>query len=167
MSADEIFDESIPQLETRAEVMFFDTDVAGVVHNVAYLRMIEVCRTRLATRLGMDLARMHRDGTYPAVTRTEIDYRSPARLGDVVRIIGKLTCLERSRFWVEFEMRVNDPPEEGTAAIPDPDDPGRLVTTCRQSLAVVQMPPGKPVRIPAEWREKWPELIGKPGRKNG
>jgi hypothetical protein len=36
------------QLSTREEVMFFDTDIGGVVHNLAYLRMIETCRTRLA-----------------------------------------------------------------------------------------------------------------------
>ena len=40
--------ETIPQLTTREEVMFFDTDCGGVVHNLAYLRMIETCRTRLA-----------------------------------------------------------------------------------------------------------------------
>ena len=37
-----------PSLETREEVMFFDTDCGQVVHNIAYLRMIETCRTRLA-----------------------------------------------------------------------------------------------------------------------
>src|ERR1035437_1848398 len=30
-----------PRLETREEVMFFDTDCGAVVHNLAYLRMIE------------------------------------------------------------------------------------------------------------------------------
>jgi acyl-CoA thioesterase FadM len=40
-----------PTIETREEVMFFDTDCGGVVHNIAYLRMIETARTRLATKL--------------------------------------------------------------------------------------------------------------------
>lgn len=43
-----------PVIETREEVMFFDTDIGGVVHNIAYLRMIETARTRLAAQLGID-----------------------------------------------------------------------------------------------------------------
>ena len=33
--------EAKPSIETREEVMFFDTDCGAVVHNIAYLRMIE------------------------------------------------------------------------------------------------------------------------------
>ena len=43
---------------TEEEVMFFDTDCGGVVHNIAYLRMIETCRTKLAGLMGMDLPTM-------------------------------------------------------------------------------------------------------------
>ena len=45
-------------LTTREEVMFFDTDCGGVVHNLSYLRMIETCRTKLAGLMGMDLRTM-------------------------------------------------------------------------------------------------------------
>lgn len=38
---------------TEDEVMFYDTDCGGVVHNLAYLRMIEACRTKLGAKLGM------------------------------------------------------------------------------------------------------------------
>ena len=40
--------------QTKDEVMFYDTDCGGVVHNLAYLRMIEACRTKLGVKLGMD-----------------------------------------------------------------------------------------------------------------
>ena len=46
------------KLTTKEEVMFFDTDCGGVVHNTAYLRMIETCRTKLAGLMGMDLQRI-------------------------------------------------------------------------------------------------------------
>ena len=39
---------------TEDEVMFYDTGCGGVVHNLAYLRMIEACRTKLGAKLGMD-----------------------------------------------------------------------------------------------------------------
>jgi acyl-CoA thioesterase FadM len=30
-----------------------------------------------------------------------------------------------------------------------------LLITCKQVLALVQMPAGKPARLPAEWAERW------------
>jgi YbgC/YbaW family acyl-CoA thioester hydrolase len=133
--------DSNPSLETREEVMFFDTDCGQVVHNIAYLRMIETCRTRLAAKLGMDLPSMLETHVFPVVTRTEIDYKRPAKLGDWLTIRGQLGEVSRARFWCEFEMiRESD---------------GVLLVTARQSLALVKMPEGKPLRLPAGWLEKW------------
>ena len=71
--------------------MFFDTDCGGVVHNIAYLRMIETCRTKLAGLMGMDLPTMAKTQLYPVVVRTEIDYRASAKLGDHLEINGHVT----------------------------------------------------------------------------
>ena len=132
---------SRPQLETREEVMFFDTDCGAVVHNLAYLRMIETCRTRLAAMMGMDLRAMSETRIYPVVTRTEIDYKRPAKLGDWITIRGKLDELARARFWCAFEMtRESD---------------GTTLVTARQCLSLVAMPEGKPLRLPPDWAEKW------------
>jgi YbgC/YbaW family acyl-CoA thioester hydrolase len=132
---------AFPALETREEVMFFDTDCGGVVHNLAYLRMIETCRTRLAALLGMDLRTMSETHVYPVVTRTEADYKRPAKLGDWLTVRGRLDEVSRARFWCAFEMiRESD---------------GAVLVTARQALALVQMPVGKPMRLPAEWAEKW------------
>ncbi|MBC8126766.1 MAG: acyl-CoA thioesterase [Gloeobacteraceae cyanobacterium ES-bin-144] len=121
--------------------MFFDTDCGGVVHNIAYLRMIETCRTRLATQMGMDLRNMSKTQLYPVVTRTEIDYKLPAKLGDWLVIRGRLDELSRARFWCAFEMiRESD---------------GATLVTARQALAIVSMPDGKPRRLPAEWMTQW------------
>jgi YbgC/YbaW family acyl-CoA thioester hydrolase len=58
--------------------MFFDTDSGGVVSNIAYLRFIEIARTALTEELGLRLSEMDQTKQYPAVVRTEIDYRRPA-----------------------------------------------------------------------------------------
>ena len=79
------------KLTTKEEVMFFDTDCGGVVHNIAYLRMIETCRTKLAGLMGMDLQRMSETQLFPVVFRTEIDYRQPAKLGDFLIIHGHVS----------------------------------------------------------------------------
>ncbi|MFT4175540.1 MAG: thioesterase family protein [Luteolibacter sp.] len=133
--------EAIPSLETREEVMFFDTDCGGVVHNIAYLRMIETCRTRLAALMGMDLQAMSSSQIFPVVARTEIDYKRSGKLGDWITIRGRLDEISRARFWCAFEMvRESD---------------GAVLVTARQALALVKMPEGKPMRLPAEWAQRW------------
>ena len=117
--------------------MFFDTDCAAVVHNIAYLRFIETARTLLAEELGMKLTEMAGTQRYPVVVRTEIDYRRAAMLGDHLRIDGWLDRLERVRFWCAFQVRRLS------------DD--ALIAECRQMLAVIQMPEAKLLRLPEEW----------------
>ena len=127
----------MPSYTTQEQVMFFDTDIGGVVHNIAYLRMIETCRTMLAEQVGFNLKQMAKTQVFPVVARTEIDYRKPATLGDKLSILGQITEHTRTAFWCEFEVR-------------NQDSPDTLYVKCRQKLAVVQMPAGKPIRIPEE-----------------
>jgi len=62
-----------PTIQTEVQVMFFDTDCAAVVHNIAYLRFIETARTLLAEQLGMGLREMAQTNRFPVVARTEIN----------------------------------------------------------------------------------------------
>jgi YbgC/YbaW family acyl-CoA thioester hydrolase len=122
-------------ISTEIQVMYFDTDAGGVVHNIVYLRFIETARTLLAIQMGLSFEEIERTGIHPVVTRTEIDYKRPARLGESLQVIGRVVEWSGIRFWVEFE-------------VVRPSD-NALLVTCRQALALVQMPTGKPVRLPA------------------
>jgi YbgC/YbaW family acyl-CoA thioester hydrolase len=122
------------RISTEVRVMYFDTDAGGVVHNIVYLRFIETARTLLAIQMGMDFAEIERTGIHAVVSRTEIDYKRPAKLGDVLRVEGRVVEWSGVRFWLEFEViRPSD---------------SALLVKCRQALALVQMPVGKPVRLP-------------------
>jgi YbgC/YbaW family acyl-CoA thioester hydrolase len=133
-----------PTLETEVRVMFFDTDAASLVHNIAYLRFIETNRSLLAEKLGYPLQEMLNRGDCPVLVRTEIDYRRPARLWDVLRVHGELSTFERSRFWCAF-------------TITRPSDNAFLVT-CRQQLVVVQLPDLKVRRLPRHWQTDFAHL---------
>ena len=95
--------------------------------------------------MGMKLREMAQTHLYPVVVRTEIDYKKPAKLGDELVIHGKLESVERVRFWCAFEMRRAED--------------NALLITCRQSLALVQMPEGKPSRLPEDWKVKYAHLL--------
>jgi YbgC/YbaW family acyl-CoA thioester hydrolase len=132
-----MLNKNVPRIQTEVQVMFFDTDCAAVVHNIAYLRFIEVARTLLAEQLGLGLAQMAENQKYPVVVRTEIDYRRAAKLGERLVVEGWLDRLERVRFWCAF--RVMRPVDE------------TLIAECRQMLAIIQMPEAKLLRVPDEW----------------
>ncbi len=144
MSATDLPPEPVHTCSIR--VYYYDTDAAGVVHNIAYLRFIEEARTRLAEHLGWTLEEMGRGEVVPVVARTEIDYLRPAKLGDTLRVESRITHLGRARFDLGFELyRGAD-----EAAI----------VRCRQVMACVRLESGRPraVRTPSFWREKWPHL---------
>ncbi len=134
----------MPRIRTKVQVMFFDTDCGGVVSNIAYLRFVETARTLLAEELGLALAEMAQTQRYPVVVRTEIDYRRAAKLGDRLVIEGWLDELERAKFWCAF--RIIRPTDNV------------LIVECRQSLALIEMPAAKLLRLPREW-----EKYRKPG----
>ena len=129
--------QNAPRIRTEVQVMFFDTDCAAVVHNIAYLRFIEIARTLLAAELGLGLAAMAETQKYPVVVRTEIDYRRAAKLGDKLMVEGWLDRLERVRFWCAF--KIIRPSDE------------TLIAECRQMLAIIQMPDATLLRVPEDW----------------
>ena len=128
-----------PECETQEEVMFYDTDAGGVVHNIAYLRFVEKARTLLGAKLGLSLKQMSASGLYAVVTRTEIDYLKPAVLGDHLTVKGRLDDAGKVRFCCSFEIHR--------------DSDGVRLVTARQELAMVKMPEGRPSRLPEQFEK--------------
>jgi YbgC/YbaW family acyl-CoA thioester hydrolase len=136
---------AIPRLTVPLEVYYFDTDAGGVVHNIAYLRMVEIARSQLAASLGWTLEEMNRTGLVPVVARTEIDYLKPARLGDQLLVSAELIRMERIRSFMRFEITSAKQPE-------------LVFIRCIQTMVTVQLPGGRPQRVPQAWRDAYPEL---------
>src|SRR5438046_10644767 len=96
-----------------------------------------MARRSLVPRLGVALSDRAATQKYPVVVGTEIDYRRAAKLGDRLTIEGWLDHLERVRFWCAFRI------------VRDTDD--ALIAECRQTLALIQMPSAKLLRLPDSW----------------
>jgi YbgC/YbaW family acyl-CoA thioester hydrolase len=136
---------AVPRIVVPLEVYYFDTDAGGVVHNIAYLRMVEIARSQLAATLGWTLEEMHRTGLVPVVARTEIDYLKPARLGDSLLVSAEVIRIEKIRSFFRFEITSAKQPE-------------LIFVRCVQTMVPVQLPGGRPQRNPAAWREAYPHL---------
>ena len=137
----------VPRLAVPLEVYYFDTDAGGVVHNISYLRMVEIARSQLAASLGWSLDEMGRTGLVPVVARTEIDYLKPARLGDRLTVTAELIRMEKVRFLIRFE-------------IVRATEPDFVFIRCVQTMVPVQLPGGRPQRVPQAWRDRYPHLQG-------
>jgi acyl-CoA thioester hydrolase len=143
-----------PRLTVPLEVYYFDTDAGGMVHNIAYLRMVEIARSQLAAALGWSLEEMGRTGLVPVVARTEIDYLKPARLGDKLLVSAELIRLEKVRFLIRFEIAATTQPEI-------------IFVRCIQTMVTVQLPNGRPQRVPQAWCDAYPELISEKEKGEG
>ncbi|MGF1678270.1 MAG: acyl-CoA thioesterase [Candidatus Methylacidiphilales bacterium] len=133
-----------PELTVPVKIYFYDTDAGGVVHNVAYLRIIEMARSEFAEYLGWPLKEMAEPGAdCPVVARTEIDYVKPARLGDELEMQVRLSSIQRVRFIIELTLiRKTD---------------GEVLCRCRQVMVPVDLASGRPRPLRTDWREKWGE----------
>jgi YbgC/YbaW family acyl-CoA thioester hydrolase len=113
---------------------WMDNDVYAHVNNVVYLRWVQDAAVAHWTAVATETEQR---SYLWVVVRHEIDYKRPATLGDALLLHGRLDEVQRARFWCAFEVRRES------------DD--TLLVTARQCLALVQMPEGKPVRLPADW----------------
>ena len=112
--------------------MFFDTDAGGVMHNLAYLRMIETCRTHLATEwLNSSMANLGEKKLFLALTQSQIRYLRPAKLSEKLDILGGITSYSSIRIHCNFTIERNQ----------------EILCTCKQELALIQLPEGKPTKL--------------------
>lgn len=67
-------------------VRFVETDMMGVVHHSNYLVWFEAARVAWMDAAGMPYGELAAGGNHFAVTAVEVEYRTPARFGDIVRV---------------------------------------------------------------------------------
>ena len=86
-------------------VYFEDTDTAGVVYYANYLKFMERARSDMLRAAGIDQQEMLRgDGSAYFVTRVDIRYRRPARLGDDLQVVSSIEQVRASS--VNIHQRV-------------------------------------------------------------
>ncbi len=87
---------TLPPYTTR--IYFDDTDAAGIVYHANYLRIFERARNDSFLAAGFDHLENYQDtGESFVVSSIAIDYKSPARLGDVVNILSTMEYVGKVR----------------------------------------------------------------------
>ena len=118
----------------KIKVYYEDTDAGGVVYHANYLRYMERGRTEMLFNMGIDLGRLHNEDRIFIVTRVDIKYRSPARLGDTVEIqTGLGWCKHASAMLLQQCLR------------------GDTLLAEAEVIVAMLGPKGRPVRLPVEF----------------
>jgi YbgC/YbaW family acyl-CoA thioester hydrolase len=94
-------------VQYRRKVRYSDTDAQGIVFNGNYLRYYDDALTDLVEIAGLGGANLHAMGCDVVTAHVSIDFKAPARLGDVL-VVGVrfartgTTSLEfAARSWIE------------------------------------------------------------------
>lgn len=139
------FDNGIHELDVR--VYYEDTDFSGFVYHANYLRFAERGRSEFLHHCGID--HQHMLAASPplvfVVTHMDIDFKAPARIGDLLSIRTVYTQIKGARFFVHQKIYC------GEALLWQADVTAASVTTS-----------GKPARLSAEFMDKiTPHLMQK------
>ncbi len=128
------------------EVFTFDIDFAGHVSNLTYLRWLEIGRLALLKEAGHPIEALVAEGVAPVLTRTEIDYRRPLRLGDPVRLELVVAELRGASATLASEI---------TTA-------GHVAAAARQTGVFVDLATGRPRRLAPDVREAFARFVAPP-----
>ncbi len=85
--------ENMSDFHLEKRVYYHDTDCGGVVYYANYLKYFEEARTEYLRSLGIDTAEYAANGNLFAVVHMEIDYKCPARYGDIVMVSAKIETI--------------------------------------------------------------------------
>lgn len=128
------------------KIYYHDTDAGGVVYYASYLKHLEEARTEYMRSRGVDVAEYMRGGTIFPVVHLEIDYKTPARYGDTIRIYTRPEKIGNASLQFEQEIKRGE----------DTILKARTVWACVKAPVNpdTQNRPLRPTRIPQEIREK-------------
>ena len=93
-------------LEKR--IYYHDTDCGGVVYYATYLKHLEEARTEYLRSLGIDVAEYAAKGNLFAVVHMEIDYKCPARYGDIVTVSARIETIGNASIHFLQEVKKGD-----------------------------------------------------------
>jgi acyl-CoA thioester hydrolase len=82
----------------QIRIYYEDTDAGGVVYHANYLGFFERARTEYLRQRDLSVLQLHEDGFIFPVVRVEIDFKSPARLDDLLRIDTEVLAVGKTSF---------------------------------------------------------------------
>lgn len=83
----------MPGFSIERRIYYHDTDAGGVVYYADYLKHLEEGRTEFCRSRGVYPGELKERGIMFPVVHVEVEYKSPARYADIIRIV---TAVEKT-----------------------------------------------------------------------
>lgn len=96
--------------KVQIRVRTFDVDSQGVVHNINFLKFVEIGRVEYFRNLGYNFQKngIFYDNLKVVVVRNEIDYLSFAYLDELLNVYTRIIWIKNSSFCFESLIENND-----------------------------------------------------------
>lgn len=90
------------------KIYYHDTDCGGVVYYANYLKYLEEARTEFLLGKGIELQRLAGENIFFVVARVEIEYKSPARYQEKLKIFTRVEEAKFSAIKFYHEVKKDD-----------------------------------------------------------
>jgi acyl-CoA thioester hydrolase len=94
--------------ELTLDVRYYETDQMGIVHHSNYIRYFECGRVDLFSQLGFPVPAIEAMGVMLPVVSVECRYKTPAKLGDKLRVVSVLESVPMAKMRIKNEIYNQD-----------------------------------------------------------
>ena len=86
------------------EVRYYETDQMGIVHHSNYIRYFECGRNAMLKEMGLPIEKVEEAGVMMPVVAVDCRYRTPARMGDTLRIVSMIDTMPTAKVVIKSEI---------------------------------------------------------------
>lgn len=119
--------------EIEIEVRYYETDQMGIVHHSNYIRYFECGRHQFLIDVGLPIMEIEKMGVEMPVVSVECHYKTPAKMGDVLRVVSRVEKEPMARVEVLTDIF---------------NSKGEKVCDGKVVLGFLNKVTGRPVRVP-------------------
>ena len=127
------------KFEHFLDVRYYETDQMGIVHHSNYVRYFECGRVDMLKKLGLPIEKIEEAGVMLPVVSVECRYKTPARLGDTLKVVTWIDEIPRARLTIRNQIFNPDGMLccEGAVVLGFIDSVSRRPVRCPENLANV------------------------------
>lgn len=126
--------------ETTLEVRYYETDLMGIVHHSNYIRYFECGRHIALVNLGIPIQKIEEAGIMMPVVNVTCNYKTPARQGDMLRIVSTISAPPKARVVIDTVIY---------------NEMGQIVCNGSVTLGFIHKDSRKPTRAPQYFVDKF------------
>jgi acyl-CoA thioester hydrolase len=122
-------------------IYYEDTDCGGVVYYANYLKYFERARTQYLEARGLSVAELMKGGCLFVVVHAEVDYRAPARYGEILDIETNIPEMSPASITFSHVVRERQSRRvivEGSARLAVTDGNGKVKRLDKRTVAALQ-----------------------------